>query len=55
MRAYGWGDPRWRNPITGIPGCCGLRAASGQADRCAANEHDEFATFHKGLADSGFR
>ena len=26
---YGWGDPRWRNPITGIPGCC-ARTASDQ-------------------------
>ena len=26
MRAYGWGSPTWRKPITGLSGCC-ARAA----------------------------
>ena len=38
------GDAGWRNPITGIAGCC-ARAASGQHRR-AAEQRDELAPFH---------
>ena len=41
QRREGIGDPAWRNPITGIAGCC-ARAASGQSRR-AAEKRDELA------------
>jgi hypothetical protein len=44
MGAYPPGDALWRNPITGITGCC-ARAVSGHARR-AAEQRDERASLH---------
>ena len=44
MRAYGWGNPTWRNPITGIPGCC-ARAASGHTTAAPPRSAMNFRRF----------
>src|SRR6516165_8546288 len=42
---YASAEEGWRNPITGIAGCC-ARAASGHAARRATEKRDELAPLH---------
>jgi len=45
MGAYPSGEALWRNPITGIAGCC-ARAASGHVATAPPEQRDEFAPLH---------